>query len=70
MPLVPVEEYLHSSYEPDMEYVDGQLVERRAGERLHSRTQAILIAELGGREAHRGFDAFIAVRIVIQPGRR
>ena len=29
---IPVEEYLRTSYEPDMEYVDGQLVERSVGE--------------------------------------
>jgi len=36
---IPVEEYLRTSYEPDMEYVDGQLVERSVGEHRHSRTQ-------------------------------
>jgi len=33
---VSVEEYLHSSYEPDVEYVDGQLEERNVGEIEHS----------------------------------
>jgi len=27
---VPVEEYLQSSWSPDAEYIDGQIVERRA----------------------------------------
>jgi hypothetical protein len=47
---IPVEEYLRPSYEPDMEYVDGQLVERSVGERLHSRLQAILASLLHRRE--------------------
>jgi len=34
---VSVEEYLNSSYEPDMEYVDGELEERNVGEIEHSR---------------------------------
>ena len=34
--IVPVEEYLRTTYEPDMEYVDGQLVERHVGEFRHS----------------------------------
>ena len=35
-PLVPVDEYLNSSYSPDMEYVDGVLVERNVGTPAHS----------------------------------
>jgi hypothetical protein len=33
---VPVEVYLCSSYEPDAEYVDGEIEERPAGENEHS----------------------------------
>jgi len=33
---ISVEEYLHSTYEPDLEYVDGQLEERNVGEIEHS----------------------------------
>jgi hypothetical protein len=29
--VVPVEEYLRTSYHPDMEYVDGSLLERNVG---------------------------------------
>jgi len=35
-PPVSVEEYLNSTYEPDVEYVDGQLEERNVGEIEHS----------------------------------
>jgi Uma2 family endonuclease len=38
-PLVSVEEYLGTSYDPDMEFVDGVLVERNVGDWLHSRVQ-------------------------------
>jgi len=30
-----VEEYLRTCYDPDMEYVDGQLLERHVGEYFH-----------------------------------
>ncbi len=40
--LVSVEEYLHSTYEPDAEYVDGVLEERPMGENRHSEWQATL----------------------------
>jgi Uma2 family endonuclease len=36
---VPVEVYLHSSYEPDAEYVDGTIEERAAGEYDHASWQ-------------------------------
>jgi Uma2 family endonuclease len=67
---IPIEEYLHTTYEPDVEYVDGVLLERSVGERRHSLLQAIISRVLGLREAERGFEAFVEQRIVIQPGRR
>ena len=68
--VIPVEEYLGTYYEPDMEYVDGQLVERSVGERLHSRLQAILSSIVRDREAGRNFEAFTEQRIRIQDRRR
>jgi Uma2 family endonuclease len=44
--LVSLEEYLHTSYHPDMEYVDGVLVRRNAGTYLHSLLQALVVAYL------------------------
>jgi len=32
VPYVSVEEYLHTVYEPDMDYVDGVLEDRNVGE--------------------------------------
>src|ERR1039457_5182447 len=51
--IVPVEEYLRTSYDPDMEYVDGALLERNVGERRHSRLQFLIGLELGPREQGR-----------------
>jgi Uma2 family endonuclease len=39
---VPLEEYLRTCYEPDAEYVHGQLVERNVGEWTHSLQQMLL----------------------------
>jgi Uma2 family endonuclease len=47
---IPVEEYMRTSYHPDMEYVDGALVERHVGERRHSRLQLLIGVVLGSRE--------------------
>jgi Uma2 family endonuclease len=41
--LISVEEYLNTSYDPDVEYVDGVLVERNVGDWLHSLIQRNLI---------------------------
>ena len=37
--LISVDEYLNTSYDPDVEYVDGVLVERNVGDCLHSLVQ-------------------------------
>ncbi len=41
---IPVEEYLHTSYRPDVDYVDGELQERNLGEQYHSVVQATVAA--------------------------
>jgi Uma2 family endonuclease len=40
--LVPVEEYLSTSYDPDCDYVDGELEDRNVGEKGHSKVQGDL----------------------------
>jgi Uma2 family endonuclease len=51
-PLVPVEEYLNRSYEPDVEYVDGVLVERNTGDWLHSLIQSNILFALRRKFPH------------------
>jgi Uma2 family endonuclease len=60
---VPVEEYLRTTYDPDMEYVGGQLVGRNVGEYDHSRLQSLLVIELGARERERRFRVFTEQRV-------
>jgi len=60
---VPVEEYLRTTYHPDMEYVDGELVERNVGERKHSRLQTLAVLELGPREREGRFHVFTEQRV-------
>ncbi len=55
--LVPVDEYLRSDYEPDMDYVDGVLEERNVGEQDHSCLQAMLVAWLVSNAWKVGLDA-------------
>jgi Uma2 family endonuclease len=37
--LIPVEEYLSTVYEPDMDYLEGQLEDRHVGEKDHGKLQ-------------------------------
>jgi Uma2 family endonuclease len=47
--MVSVEEYLSTSYDPDMEFVDGTLVGRNVGEWPHSRVQSNVIFALSNK---------------------
>lgn len=52
LPRVTVEEYLNTSYEPDVEYVDGILVKRNVGDWLHSLVQSNLLFALRKKYPH------------------
>jgi len=41
--LIPVSEYLDTAYEPDCDYIDGELQKRNVGESSHGLLQGILI---------------------------
>lgn len=49
--LIPIQEYLETSYRPDREYIDGQVVERNMGRWEHARIQALLTMWFGQHEA-------------------
>lgn len=62
---LPVEEYLRASYDPDMEYLDGQLLERHVGEYFHSRLQSLIVAILVLRERENRFRVFTEQRVQV-----
>lgn len=47
--LASVEEYLRTSYRPDCDYVDGEVVERNLGEFEHSSAQREIVLFLAAR---------------------
>src|SRR5580658_2501623 len=67
-PLISVEEYLASSYEPDCDYVDGHIEERNLGERVHGRVQVRLILLLTG-QAPPDAEVLPEVRLQVKPSR-
>jgi Uma2 family endonuclease len=42
--LIPVSEYLNTTYRPDCDYIDGELKERNVGEKPHGLLQGILFS--------------------------
>jgi Uma2 family endonuclease len=66
---VSVEEYLSTDYSPDVDYVDGELVERNVGEKDHSRLQTLLAAYLVSRETEYAIHVFVEQRVQISPRR-
>ncbi|MGI8991971.1 MAG: Uma2 family endonuclease [Bryobacteraceae bacterium] len=67
--LVSIEEYLHSSYEGDCDYVDGELVERNVGEKQHGKLQVAIHAYYYGRRRKTGVHPFIEQRIRVSATR-
>lgn len=50
--LVSLEEYLSTSYDPDVEFVDGVLLERNVGDWLHSLVQSNILFALRRKYPH------------------
>jgi Uma2 family endonuclease len=67
-PLVSVEEYLNTSYEPDCEYTDGVLEERNVGEFDHSFLQGMLTTLFNNHMVEWGILALPEQRVQILPG--
>ncbi|MCC6390643.1 MAG: Uma2 family endonuclease [Bryobacterales bacterium] len=60
--LVAVEEYLRTSYDPDVDYVDGALEERNMGEKEHSDLQSELLHWFLSKYRKQGLTARVEFR--------
>jgi len=60
--LVAVEEYLRTSYDPDVDYVDGVLEERNMGEREHADLQSELLHWFLSKYRKQGLTARVEFR--------
>lgn len=63
---VPLSEYLNTSYRPDCEYLDGELLERNVGEWDHARLQGLLYGRLLGLEKGLGILAVPEQRVQVK----
>jgi Uma2 family endonuclease len=66
---VSVSEYLSTTYRPDREYVDGEIVERNVGKKPHSRAQINLASVLRARESEWHIYALTEQRVRVSPSR-
>ena len=66
---VPIELYLHSSYDPDAEYVDGEIQERAMGEYDHAAWQAAIQEYFRKHRLEWNIRAFSELRIKVSATR-
>ena len=66
--VIPVEEYLHTSYSPDREYRDGVLMERNVGDNAHSLLQIALGSYARRRRKAWGVQVYTEFRIRAREG--
>jgi len=67
--LISVEEYLRTSYSPDCDYVDGEVVERNLGEWDHSSLQMRFLMYLGTRQQQWGIQVVPEQRVQVSATR-
>ena len=67
--VVTLSEYLATSYRPDCEYLDGELLERNVGEWDHSRLQMLLSRYLCNREKQWGILVVVEQRVQVKATR-
>src|SRR6516164_4028705 len=60
-----VDEYLHTSFEPDCEYLEGEIVERNLGEIVHADVQGNVYRLLWRLRAALGILALMEIRVQI-----
>ena len=67
--LTSVSEYLSTSYRPDCEYLEGELLERNVGEWDHSEIQGIVFAYLFNRRREWGIQVLPEQRVQVKSTR-
>ena len=66
---VPVEEYLTTVYQPDCDYVDGEVLERNMGERDHAWLETAVGAYFFARRREWNITVLTEMRVQVKPNR-
>lgn len=64
-----MDEYLHTSYKPDVDFVDGTLQERNMGEYEHNKLQTLIAVTFTLHANHWGTDTVVELRIRVASDR-
>jgi Uma2 family endonuclease len=67
--LLSIEQYLHTSYKPDVHFVDGEIEERNVGESPHSRIQGFITHLFLSHETEWSAEPLVEQRIRIGSSR-
>lgn len=67
--LIPLHQYLHEFWEPDREYVDGEVVERNMGEKGHAAWQIALAVLLRNWRQSANIQVYPELRMRTTPTR-
>ena len=67
--LMTIDQYLRTSYKPDVDFVEGEIEERNMGERDHSRLQALIVTWFMNREKRFGTFCVVEQRIRVAGSR-
>lgn len=67
--LIPVEEYLATTYRPDCDYIDGEVLERNMGETPHARLQSFFLRYFHLHEEEWNIEALPELRVQVAPHR-
>lgn len=67
--LIPVEEYLRTAYQPDCDFIEGELLERNVGMRRHSYAQGEIGSWFDLRKDTLNLQALLALRMRVALGR-
>jgi Uma2 family endonuclease len=67
--LLSIEAYLHTSYKPDVHFVDGEIEERNLGERTHAFIQGFILTLINQHSEIWGVEALVEQRIRVGSSR-
>lgn len=67
--LLSITEYLHTSYHPDVDFLEGEIKERNVGEYEHSKIQSLLVFMFTLNQKQWKTNAVVEQRIRVSPTR-
>jgi len=66
---IPISEYIETTYQPDCEYIDGEVLERNVGKWSHARVQWLLALWFGKHESTWNVIGSTEQRVQVSPTR-